>query len=448
MYQFVAVSVLPLFGLARSQALVYVLALQAVNYAAVTGWEMANLRSFFGRPRTMVAAVILLAGIAGATWFVARYQFVSWDFRNNLWGPIYLLVRGQNPYDIRQLCLGCNAIWLPTTLGLFFPLGWLGQYPAANLWLLANLVALAVIVWLAAGERRPAPRWFAAVLALAFLSPITISHLLVGQFTLVSMLATLVATSAPGPLPGPSSSERTRLKEDASPLSIGDFPRGRGWGWGSVFAGFLLALVMAKPQLEILVLPGLFSHFWRSGGWRRSVAFLAGWAATLAALTIPLWVAYPDWPRAFAQAVRRNPAWIQPTLFWVLRDWLGGWGVCLWAAAAVGIFGLNLHLWRTQPPEEAVCWSLALTALITPYLWSYDFVLLIPLLARAAFRWRSVGRRAALALSWLIPGGIMLWIRFNTDNSDHRYWWVPWVIMGVVWLGEWVNGCAADERMV
>jgi len=373
---------------------------------------------FTDRVNRKVATIAMLSLLAAAVWFVLRFRFVSWDFRNNLWAPAYLLVRGQNPFIIEQFCRGCNAIWLPTTLGWSFPMGWLDQNVAANLWLLLDILALAAIVWLAARPARPSLARFALALGLSFLSPITISHLIMGQFTIFFALAALAAASPPGL-----------------------FPKGSG---RELFAGCVLALTMAKPQLAVLVLPGLLCYFGRSSG-RQAMTFLAAGAVTLIGLTIPLWIAFPQWPAAFAQAVGRNPAWIQPTILWMLRDWLGVWGWGIWAVVATGAFALNLYLWRTRPPGEAISWSLGLTALVSPYLWSYDFALLIPLLAQSLYRWRSVSLRLVLAFGWLLIGGLMLWIRLNSDNSDHRYWWMPWVMMGLVWAGALVNRHTAER---
>ena len=47
------------------------------------------------------------------------------DFYNELWGPAYLLVNGQSPYDTPILDPVLPAVWLPMAIGFFFPLGWL-----------------------------------------------------------------------------------------------------------------------------------------------------------------------------------------------------------------------------------------------------------------------------------------------------------------------------------
>jgi len=42
-YQFVAVTLLPLFGLSRSQAFTFILIMQASNYAVVTVWGLLGV---------------------------------------------------------------------------------------------------------------------------------------------------------------------------------------------------------------------------------------------------------------------------------------------------------------------------------------------------------------------------------------------------------------------
>src|SRR5712692_2292721 len=85
------------------------------------------------------AAVLLLAFAVGIVAFIKTPLFGSWDFRNNLWGPAYLLVHGQSPYHISTLFENSNALWFPMAIGLFFPFGWLTQSEASNLWLLGNI---------------------------------------------------------------------------------------------------------------------------------------------------------------------------------------------------------------------------------------------------------------------------------------------------------------------
>src|SRR5688572_31955634 len=74
------------------------------------------------------------------------------DFYNELWGPAYLLVRGQSPYDTAVLNPNLPAAWLPMSIGFFFPLGWLDEKLALQVWYLYNILAVCFIIYLAQGK--------------------------------------------------------------------------------------------------------------------------------------------------------------------------------------------------------------------------------------------------------------------------------------------------------
>src|ERR1041384_5969417 len=101
----------------------------------------------------ILAAVILVLILLGL--FVIRSTaFTCWDFRNNLWGPSFLLTHGQSPYRVSTLFELGNAVWMPMVIGLFFPLGFLTLQQASNLWFVFNLIWILLIVWISSGSRR------------------------------------------------------------------------------------------------------------------------------------------------------------------------------------------------------------------------------------------------------------------------------------------------------
>ncbi len=335
----------------------------------------------------------------------------GWDFRVNLWGPSYLLVHGQSPYDTQHLIPiepvfeHVNAIWLPPAIGTLFPLGWLEAYRASDLWFLGNTwLILFLVAWMR--EKEPAPRavWVVLPVYLLLFLPL-LTHLILGQFSLLTVFLLLVAA---------------RLV------------RQRHYTW----AGLAVVLTLTKPQLVVLALPGLWLAVLRRGGARGALRFTAAAVLGTAVTTIPLWIAYPGWLPDLVQVVLGNPSWFQPTLYTNLELL---WGQIGWFAPiplSLGLFALNLWLWWKYPPEEVMPWSLALTTVASPYVWTWDFVLLVPLILRSLFRQRSWSARAIWGIGLAVCCGLMSWIRLVVlsleDQRHHLYVWVPWLILLLV----------------
>lgn len=131
--------------------------------------------------------------------FIAGVAFIYWnllpprkDLYNELWGPAYLLVRGQSPYNTTSLNAELPAAWLPMSIGFFAPIGWLSENTALKFWFIFCLIELAALLYLIRnGDRSIAS--LIVVSALAFGFPSTFHHLILGQFSLTT---TLCITSA------------------------------------------------------------------------------------------------------------------------------------------------------------------------------------------------------------------------------------------------------------
>jgi hypothetical protein len=344
----------------------------------------------------------LLATIAVAVvWLVATSQIDGWDFRNNLWAPSYLLLQGESPYDLSNLYELGNPVWLPMAIGAFFPLGVLPLSQAAMVWRLASLGVIVGIVWIVSEQQRPSLLPFALGLLAMALYPRTIAHLQLGQFSLLAVLLYLLSL---------------KLVQQ------------RRIGW----AALPVALALAKPQLGILAVMGLIILVYRRDKMRglgRFFLAVGGWCLLL---VLPLVLLYPGWLPDFLLALGRNPAWLQPSLFSVLPNWLGWWGWLIWGVLLLVMVGINGRIWWRRPGLVAMCWSLALTPLVSPYIWSWDFVLLLPLFVWGIFHWRRRATRGLLLVIYLVNWALMLWIILGTDGSDHRFWWGSWLLVAVM----------------
>jgi hypothetical protein len=214
-----------------------------------------------------------------------------------------------------------------------------------------------------------------------------------------------------------------------------------GFLWGErgrrdLLAGASLALLTIKPHVAYLFLLAVLWWAWRSRRWR----VLAGWlAALLAASGVVLLFA----PGVFANylAVVAGPqdwasgtfgAWLR-FFFGLERTWLQ------YLPSFLGLLGLAIWLWRRQGPwhwPEVTSLLLLASALTAAYGWSFDQVVLLPVLIDlvARLRWASAGRRVAV-LAALVLSQAGLWLLNQVSVNEIFYVWHVPVFAAIYWLG-------------
>ncbi len=375
----------------------------------------STLHTMKARTWIKAALPVLMACLAaGAFWNLGGGRK---DFYNNLWAPAYLLVRGGNAYDTSSLSPELPPLWLPPAVGVFAPLGWLPEQAAARVWLLLSLAALAVMVFLRLAPNSSIPTITLAGF-MAFFFPPTVSHLVLGQFSILSALCCLLAAVCAA--------------------------RKRPWA-----EAFLLGLALAKPQLSFLAIAGLGFHHLRQESPAGAGRFGLHVGAAALAMSLPVILVSRGWLQSLASGFVRNPSWPHPSIVTFLRAWVPAWAWPLWGLAlAAGLFTC-WRLWSTLPPREAMSWTLALTPLFSPYIWSWDFVLLLPAWIQVFSRvgWQS---RVFLLLAYLAGWAGMAAIQFSADFSNLRFWWVPLWYPGALAVIAWYDGVrntgGGDER--
>lgn len=342
---------------------------------------------------------LLILAITGTTFALLVYliktsQLSLWDFRNNLWGPAYLQWNGQSPYNLSVLFPRGNAVWFPTAIGFFGFLGALPEAQASMLWMILNVLTLFMLIGLAI-DHQPAPGRLAFALLASLLLLPTVTHLRLGQFSLILTLA---------------------LLGGAKFLTANNM----------VGAGLSLALAAAKPQLLILAVPGLVQAAWQRARWQGVWRLLAWSAFFFMLFCLPLFLRYPAWLGDFREALQQNPAWLQPVLWQLLPRWWGWPGWVIVVGLLLLAFAANIFLWRRLPVYEAMVWSLAMTPLVTPYVWGWDFVLLLPLFLHVLFRVRRRNVLLFLVVGYWLGWVASVLVSLMTDNSNHHYWWLAW----------------------
>lgn len=340
---------------------------------------------------------LLLVGV----YVIYGDAFDCWDFRNNLWGPAYLITQHQSPYKVDQLFDLGNAVWMPMAIGLFFPLGFLSLQQASNLWFVFNLIWLLLIVWISSETRHPKIFLVAMAVLLFLIFPPSVTHLWSGQITILLSLLFLI-------------------------IGI----------WGDEMPAFLLAGLMAlslsKPQLAVLVIPGYLIYRIKKYGIQKTIRLILYLVAWILILTIPLFLAYPRWFPDFLFALNQNPSWAHPSSLRFLTNTIPDFSQAIWTVFAISLFIVNVWLWITMPARIAVFWSLALTVLVTPYVWTWDFVMLLPLFIYSLFQ-----AKEKLSFGILITGYIICWLLITNMKSrglvnESLFWWIPWVLMSFI----------------
>lgn len=355
-------------------------------------------------------ALLAVIGLGAVVLFVQQMNLFSWDFRNNLWGPAHLLVEGLSPYDLAPLNLERgNAVWFPMPIGVFFWLGYLPQVQATNLWWVLMGLSLLGSVYLAMPEKKPPPLWTACLLLLVALFPPVITHMTLGQYTLIAMLCLMLSV---------------RLLESERFLWI----------------GVLLALASAKPQVILLPVMGLCLFIWWYHGWRALFKMLLAFAGSALLMTVPLWVSSVSWPLDFLTNLQNNPTWQHPSLFTWLVGVVGDVATIIYAPLFMGYLLLNAALWLARPARVALLWSFALNVIAVLYIWNWDFVLLLPLLVFTFLSVSTLRARLLLLTIYIVLWGVMIHIQLSSSGATFLFWWVPYALLAGIGATRWLDG--------
>lgn len=328
------------------------------------------------------------------------------DFYNNLWTPVHLLVQGASPYDTASLQPELPALWMPMAVGFFSFLGFFNFETAYQMWFALNVAGMAALLYLSMPDLRFIPTLLAG-LFFAYFFPPTINHFALGQISILSALSLLLAA---------------RLVEKMP--------------W---FSAFFLALGMAKPQIGFLVLFGLCIHHFQQGGFTRIFRYGAQTFLAAIVLSLPLFIAEPNWIPDWIASLQSNTLqWTHPSILSQLDGWLGNWKYIPWGLLMLGALWVTVRVWKKHPPHVAVLWTLALTVIITPYVWSWDFVLLLPVFVHLFSRANWKGMVLLITGYGLVWGG-MAAIQLSENFHNSRFWWVPLSFMMVSVLVVWLR---------
>lgn len=362
-------------------------------------------------------ASILMLGLMGIMtgWLFNQLTAPRMDFYNELWGPAYLLVHGQSPYETSSLNTNLPAAWFPMAIGFFFPLGWLTENAALRAWFIFNIIEVCTIIYIVQGKHRSVFNTVILALLCLFFPP-TLNHFSLGQISITVTLCLMLAVYF--------------AQEE------------KHW-----LASFFVALALSKPHLALLTLLGLSFAYYQDGRLRGMFAF---WGRTLILaliLCIPLFVAYPNWIPDALRSMTRNPIWSYPSLFVLFERYFDQWGIVLWGWTSIITIWISQFLWKKLPPLNAATWSLALTPLVSPYVGSWDFVVVLPLLivTFVSIDWK---RKTLLVLFYAVAWYQMAQIQSLDVSHNHYFWWIPlWFLGACGWMTNWKDNHQPGLRM-
>lgn len=320
------------------------------------------------------------------------------DFYNELWGPAYLLVHGQSPYDTTSLNTNLPAAWFPMAIGFFFPLGWLSEKTAQQGWFIFCILELGAIIYIAQGGKRSLYNT-GMITLLSLFFPSTLYHFYIGQISITVTLCLVLAV---------------HLAQ-----------RDRHW-----LSAFFVAVAVSKPHLALLTVLGLSFYYYQNAKLKGMFSFWGRILVISLALCIPLFVAYPNWIPDALHAMTQNPIWSYPSLFVLFQRYFDKWGYLLWVLTSIFTIWINHSIWKKLSPVNAAYWSLALAPLVSPYVGSWDFVILLPLLTCtfAAINWK---RKVIFVIFYILAWYQMAQIQALEVSHNHYFWWVPLWFLGV-----------------
>jgi len=339
------------------------------------------------------------------------------------WSASRLLLEGRDPYDVDALrsvqqqaypergylIYTWNPPWL---LVLLLPMAALPFQTAAQVWLLSNVVVMVgCSLWLwrvVTGEHGGRGYLIAALAGVLF--PPTLAAIGVGQIVPWVLLA-----------------------------SIGLFVGQRRHSYSDRVAG-LLSIVLLKPQVTYLAVS---QSVWLAFRQRRWGYFVIG-AASVLALVAVLTLLDSTWLTSYLGNVgaRGLTEWKTPTLGGaILLVWPMGWLRYLGLAAVAVIPWMERRL-SAKPAAMSLALPLALGAALAPFGWSFDQILLLPMVLQL-LDWSRRLRRG-----WMYVGLVGLYVipfAMRVSQADEfSYLWVPWLALGLYWVAA---RAVADTRL-
>jgi hypothetical protein len=303
---------------------------------------------------------------------------VSGDFLP-YWASVRLLLSGQNPYDTQALSAiilhtaGPGGAFMrvytpPALAGLLIPFGLLPFNIALLAWTIASVALFLVGLHLVYQTIQPPHDHRTLVIKFAFILSFYPTFLAIKLGQIIPLLFCCIAFFF------------------ANQAKLDDRRKG-------FLSGVALAVCTVKPHLFLPFLVGVFLWTLRAGMWRLARGFFVGVAF--------LW-SFPVCfnPRVYGLYLNSDLSnslnWRTPSVGFWLAELCGGWAYLMFVPLLLGcgyalLTGLVAPMDQGAPRFEVPC-LMPLSLACAPYLWMYDFVLLIPAIVLMLHRGENLSR--------------------------------------------------------
>lgn len=370
------------------------------------GWKIVVLTL-----ASLIAVYLAVAYLPSILGRLGRGDYIAY------WSASYLLARGENFADDTLMLKAQGEIsnstrdfpikaWNPPWLLVWLlPYTFVDFNTAASLWLLTNLILLcasSAMLWRLYASSPYRERWFGLTMLGAVLFPFALTALVDGQVNFIVLFGLACFLF---------------------------FYRSDHY----FSSGLALSLTMVKPQLVFLTIPLVLFDFIRKRNW----AVLLGFMTSLTISTLIALVFRPTLLGDYFNSTSNGNllAYLSPTLPVILSlvsnaPALRFIGLLLLPVALflIGRFGERFSI------GVLVDLSLIASIITAPFLWSYDFVvLLVPLIH--IWAWIVSGTFNRNEISLFIVGAVVLdiWLyklRIQTP-SEIYYAWFPLLVAGL-----------------
>ncbi len=374
--------------------------------------------------KNFVGAAIVVLMVAGSLLIPSPpIQSVGISDFRAYWSASYLLTHGENFADPQQLLaverlhtgwqenypmVTWNPPWL---LVILAPYALVPFERAVWWWMLTNIafvITSAMMLWKLSISRTKAQRFAWIPVLIVFAYSITLTTIAAGQVNVLVLIG----------LSGFLFFEA--MKREAS-------------------AGAMLALPLVKPQLVYLVVPTLILDFVRQRRWRA----LAGFGGLLAALTAIVFILRPGFVGEYLATFGSG------RLFDYQTPNLGGWLQMLFGWSWAKLMGLAFlpltviiwwHYSENLETRVLVDGGVILSLITAPFVWSYDFVvLLVPLMSVVG--WIGDGKlpqldSIAIAFALIVADAMIFYQRFTSEGGEAYFFWIP-LCVAAVYLYVW-----------
>lgn len=183
-----------------------------------------------------------------------------------------------------------------------------------------------------------------------------------------------------------------------------------------ILGGAVLSLTLLKPNLGVLLLALSGGYFLIRGHYRALVGMALASAGMFAAAF--LYDSHWVWKYLTVMQTKGTQTFgFSPTI-WGLSAYISGFNLqkTIWLGGIVTALLLTIYLvmiyrWKNISPLAGVGFATALTALLTPYLWTYDqIILILPIVILMAILKDSYLQSALIFIAVDAAGMGLLWV--------------------------------------